>query len=114
MTREQMVLVNCKKAEAQGYEFIGKGNGSYDGALAEYRAKGYDVRCWYTAISKGAKTWIMYGKMKASKGKAPVEPAIQYETLTSKELREICKMNSVSQYYKLNKQQMIDSLKALA
>ena len=65
MSREMKVEAMVVKAINEGYEFLDKGMGSYESMLAHKRSEGYDVRCWYTSITKNSRQWIMYGKKKA-------------------------------------------------
>lgn len=121
MSREMKVEAMVVKAINEGYEFLGKGMGSYESMLAHKRSEGYDVRCWYTSITKNGRQWIMYGKKKESKrsGKAKVvspveavmeELSIDYESMTVKQLKDICKERKIAGYSKMNKNQMIQSL----
>lgn len=106
-TTNQMI----EKAINEGYELLENGIGSYEEALQKYRAEGYDVRSWYLVNKKEEKTWVMYGKKKSPRKRTAKKIQFNFDILTSKELREICKQKKVTKYYKMTKQQMINSLK---
>lgn len=120
LSRDMKVQVMVDKSVSEGYEFLDSGVGSYDQALASNRAEGYDVRCWYTSITKSGREWVMYGKKKESrrssqpKEVAPVKTAdeirAELESNNVKSLREMCKNALIKGYAKMNKEQMIDAI----
>ena len=120
LSRDMKVQVMVDKAIDEGYEFLNNGVGSYDQELASKRNEGYDVRCWYTSITKSGKEWVMYGKKKESKRSsqsklvAPVKTAeeirAELESNNVKSLREMCKSYLIKGYAKMNKEQMINAI----
>lgn len=111
-TTAQVIMDSIK----EGYVVLREGTGSYDEAVAEERAKGYDVRYWYVKNEDGTKGYIIYGKKlaKKSRGKKsePVVTMVYYDQMTLKELKEIAKKKSISGYYKMKKNELVDALYA--
>ena len=99
MSRADKVMESVNKAVAEGYVSLGNGTGVYDADLAIYRENGYDVRCWYTLKTGDKSTWqwIMYGRKKAQRRVAePKKVAIDFDTMTVKELKKLCSEKKVA------------------
>lgn len=126
MTREERAMEIIQKAQAAGMEFLCSGVGDYTEVFNAKRAEGYVVGCWYTAINREGRYWIMYGRKRATKSRSEAsynsstiqeveyneapEKYEDYSNQTVKQLKEICKDRNIKGYAKMNKQSMIDAI----
>lgn len=133
-TTEQVIAATIN----EGYVRLTQGVGDYRAAVSKYRSEGYDVRYWYTKVTKDSREYVIYGLKKEGLRKrrattqiastpevAPVvestietpvsvstsKDAINFDNMTVKELKSYCKLAGIKGYNKMNKEAMIENIK---
>ena len=113
MDRMSRVASIVEKSIEEGFVFLAEGTGRYDEIFQAKRSEGYVVRAYYTSLAgnEEERTWVMYGREKLRRASNIQElPAIDYESLTAKELRKLCSEKKIRGYGKMKKSEMIEAL----